>query len=197
MHWKDWCWGWSSNAWPPAVKNWLIGKDPDAGKDWRREEKGTTEDEMVGWHHQLDGHEFEQGLQVEWTGKPGVPRSIGCKESDTTEQLNWTSNKACQSTFLERQIFFFNPSQNNVLENNNKLLGKLNFKKSPKTTKHKFKSLSFFRFNTQKLFCQTSIKVLNVYSVSKLISLKICYQQFAGWTWVQSLVQEGSLEKRM
>ena len=45
--------------WPPNGKNWLIWKDPDAGKDWRREEKGTTEDEMVGWHHQLDGHEFE------------------------------------------------------------------------------------------------------------------------------------------
>ena len=45
--------------WPPDAKNWLILKDPDAGKDWRREEKGTTEDEMVGWHHWLDGHEFE------------------------------------------------------------------------------------------------------------------------------------------
>ena len=45
--------------WPPNVRNWLIGKDPDAGKDWRREEKGTTEDEMVGWHHRLNGHEFE------------------------------------------------------------------------------------------------------------------------------------------
>ena len=45
--------------WPLDAKNWLIGKDPDAGKDWRREEKGTTEDEMVGWHHQLNGHEFE------------------------------------------------------------------------------------------------------------------------------------------
>ena len=45
--------------WPPDVKNWLIWKDPDAGKDWRREEKGTTEDEMVGWHHQLSEHEFE------------------------------------------------------------------------------------------------------------------------------------------
>ena len=45
--------------WPPDVKNWLIGKDPDAGKDWRWEEKGTTEDEMVGWHHWLNGHEFE------------------------------------------------------------------------------------------------------------------------------------------
>ena len=45
--------------WPPSVKNWLFGKDPDAGKDWRQDEKGMTEDEMVGWHHQLEGHEFE------------------------------------------------------------------------------------------------------------------------------------------
>ena len=45
--------------WPPDMKNWLIGKDSDAGRDWRQEEKGTTEDEMVGWHHQLNGHEFE------------------------------------------------------------------------------------------------------------------------------------------
>ena len=50
--------------WPPDVKNWLTGKDPDAGKDWRQEEKGTAKDEMVGWHHQLDGHEFEQALGV-------------------------------------------------------------------------------------------------------------------------------------
>ena len=46
--------------WPPDAKNWVIWKDPDAGKDWRQEEKGTTEDEIVGWYHQLDGHEFEQ-----------------------------------------------------------------------------------------------------------------------------------------
>ena len=46
--------------WPPDVKSWLTGKDPDAGKDWRQKEKGTTEDEMVGWHHWLNGHEFEQ-----------------------------------------------------------------------------------------------------------------------------------------
>ena len=45
--------------WPPDVKNWLTGKDPDAGKDWRQEEKGATEDEMIGWHHQLNRHEFE------------------------------------------------------------------------------------------------------------------------------------------
>ena len=48
--------------WPSDVKNWLIGKDPDAGKDWRQEEKETTEDEMVEWHHRLNGHEFEQAL---------------------------------------------------------------------------------------------------------------------------------------
>ena len=59
VHWKDWCWSWNSNILPPDVKSWLIGKDPDAGKDWRQEEKGTTEDEMVGWHHWLNGHEFE------------------------------------------------------------------------------------------------------------------------------------------
>ena len=47
-------------VWPPDATSWLIGKDPDVGKDWRQEEKGTTEDEMVGWHHQLHGHEFEQ-----------------------------------------------------------------------------------------------------------------------------------------
>ena len=51
--------------WPPDVKNWLIWKDPDAGKDWRQEEKGMTEDEMVGWHHWLDGREFEQALGVD------------------------------------------------------------------------------------------------------------------------------------
>ena len=50
--------------WPPDAKNWLTGKDPDSGKDWRWEEKGTTEDEIVGWHHQLDGHEFEQARGV-------------------------------------------------------------------------------------------------------------------------------------
>ena len=50
--------------WPPDVKDWFIGKDPDAGKDWRQEEKGTTEDEMVGWHHWLDGHELAQALGV-------------------------------------------------------------------------------------------------------------------------------------
>ena len=89
--------------WPPDAKSWLIWKDPDAGRDWGQEEKGTTEDEMAGWHHQLDGHEFE------WT--PGVGDgqgglaccdSWGRKESDTTEWLNWTELKYC---FPERIYF--------------------------------------------------------------------------------------------
>ena len=76
---------------PPDVKNWHIGKDPDAGKDWGQEEKGTTEDEMVGWHHQLDGHEFEQALGVgDGQGSLACCSPWGRKELDTTEQqLNW------------------------------------------------------------------------------------------------------------
>ena len=54
----------SSNTLTADVKSWLIGKDPDVGKDWRQKEKGATEDEMVGWHNQLDGHEFEQAPEV-------------------------------------------------------------------------------------------------------------------------------------
>ena len=71
---------------PPDAKNWLIGKDPDAGKDWRQKEKGTTEDEMVGWHHKLDGHEFEQALGV-GDGQDSLAYCSpwGCKESNTTE----------------------------------------------------------------------------------------------------------------
>ena len=77
--------------WPSDEKNWLIGKDLDAGKDWRQEEKGTTEDEMVGWHHRLNGHGFGWTLGV-GDGQGGLARcdSWGRKESDTTEWLNWT-----------------------------------------------------------------------------------------------------------
>ena len=76
--------------WTADVKNWLNGKDPDAGKDWKQEENGMTEDERVGWHHWLNGHEFEQ--------TPGVGDGQGslaccspwvCKEQDVTEWLNW------------------------------------------------------------------------------------------------------------
>ena len=76
--------------WPRDTKNWLTWKDPDAGKDWRQEEKGMAEDEMVGWHHLLNGNEFEQALRV-----CGGQRSLACcrswgrKESGTIEHLNW------------------------------------------------------------------------------------------------------------
>ena len=76
--------------WLSDVKNWLIGKDPDAGKDWRQEEKGTTEDEMVGWHHWLDGHEFQQAPGVgDGQGSLECCSPWGHKESDMTEWLNW------------------------------------------------------------------------------------------------------------
>ena len=77
--------------WPPDVKNWLIWKVPDAGKDWRWEEEGTTGDKMVGWHHRLNGHAFEQAPGAS-DGQGGLAcRSPwGCKESDMTEQLNWS-----------------------------------------------------------------------------------------------------------
>ena len=76
---------------PPDAKSWFMGKDPDAGKDWRQAEKGTTVDEMVGWHHWLYGHEFEQAPGV-GDGQGGLMccSPWGCKESDTTDQLIWT-----------------------------------------------------------------------------------------------------------
>ena len=81
----------ASILWPSDVKNWLIWKHIDARKDQRWEEKGTTEDEMVGWHHQLDGHEFEQALWVgDGQGSLACCSPWGHKESDKTEQLTWT-----------------------------------------------------------------------------------------------------------
>ena len=77
--------------WPPDAKSWLVVKDPDAGRDWGQEEKGTTKHEMVGWHHWLDGHEFEQAL-----GAGDEQGSLACrspcsrKELESTERLNWS-----------------------------------------------------------------------------------------------------------
>ena len=77
--------------WPPDAKNWLIWKDPDAGKDWRQEEKGTRENELVAWHHWLNGHEFEQALEIgDGQGSLECCSPWGCKESDRTEWLKWT-----------------------------------------------------------------------------------------------------------
>ena len=77
--------------WPLDVKHWLIGKDPDAGKDWRQEEKGMTEDEMVGWHHRLEGHEFEWAPGVDdGQGDMACCSLWGRKELHRTERLSWT-----------------------------------------------------------------------------------------------------------
>ena len=80
--------------WPPdtnILTNWLIGKDPDAGNDWKQDEKGTAEDETVGWHHRLDGHEFEQASGIgDGQGDLACCSLWGCKEPDMTERLNWT-----------------------------------------------------------------------------------------------------------
>ena len=91
--------------WPPHAKSWLIGKDSDDGRDWGQEENEMTEDEMAGWHHQLNGREFE------WTPGVGVGQgglaccdSWGCKESDTTEWLNWTELKYVSGSQLCKQI---------------------------------------------------------------------------------------------
>ena len=77
--------------WSPDVKNWFLRKDPDAGKDWRQDEKGTTEDEMAGWHHWVNGYEFEQVLGV-GDGQVNLAccSPLGYQESETTEWLNWT-----------------------------------------------------------------------------------------------------------
>ena len=76
--------------WPSDAKNWLFRKDPDAGKDWSWEEKGMTEDEMVGWHHWLDGHETEQAPGFgDGQGSLDCFSPWGCNESEMTEVLNW------------------------------------------------------------------------------------------------------------
>ena len=89
--------------WPPD-ENWLTGKDSDAGRDWRQEEKGTTEDEMVGWYPWLDGHDFEHALGV-GDGQGGLAccGSWGCNESEMSERLNWTELEA----FLRRSFVEF------------------------------------------------------------------------------------------
>ena len=92
--------------WPPDEKNWLIGKDCDAGRDCGQEEKGATEDEMAGWCHWLDGRESEWTLGV-GDGQRGLVccDSWGRKESDTTEQLNWTECTNYYALVLGNKIY--------------------------------------------------------------------------------------------
>ena len=93
IHWKDWCWSWSPNTlatWCEELTHW---KNLDAGKDWRWEEKGLTEDEMVVWHHRLNGHEFEQAPGVgDGQGSLAHRSSWGRKESDVAWRLNNSNN---------------------------------------------------------------------------------------------------------
>ena len=97
--------------WPPDVKNWLFGKDPDAEEDWRQEEKGMIEDEMVGWHHWLDGREFEQA-----PGVCGGQRSLACcspwghKELDPTESLTLSLTWKCQIVHSKAALVFISTS---------------------------------------------------------------------------------------
>ena len=85
----------TTTFWPPDAKNWLIGKDPDAGKDWRWEEKGTTEDEIVGWHHWLNRHVWVSSRSWWGTGEPGVLQSMGSQRvrNNWATELNWTKHK--------------------------------------------------------------------------------------------------------
>ena len=78
--------------WPPHANSWLIGKDSDAGRNWRQEEKGTTEDEMAGWHHQLDGHEFEWTLGI-GDGQGGLACCNSWGRKDWVTELNWMGLK--------------------------------------------------------------------------------------------------------
>ena len=98
VHRKDWCWSWKTLIlWPPDAKSWLVWKYPDAGKDWGQEEKGTTEDETVRWHHWLNGHEFEQA-PGDGVGSLACCSPWSRKDSDTTERLN--NNKTYDITYL-------------------------------------------------------------------------------------------------
>ena len=94
--------------WPPHVKSWLIWKDPDSGKDWGQEDKGMTEDEMIGWHHRLNGHGFGWTLGV-GDGQGGLAccDSWGHKESDMTEWLNWTDERNQNDISRWRDIPWF------------------------------------------------------------------------------------------
>ena len=101
--------------WPPDVKSWLTGKDPNAGKDWGQEEKGATEDEMVGWHHRLNSRGWTPGAG-DGQGDLACCGSWGCKESDMTEQLNWTelSPQAIkQLTWILMESFRFSHKEEN------------------------------------------------------------------------------------
>ena len=114
--------------WPPDAKGWLIWKDPDAGKDWGQEEKGTTEDEMVGWHHWLNEHGFGWTLGV-GDGQGGLAccGPWGCKELDMTERLKWT-----ESSWLPSELANWSLNVPSAKPSMAVILGRLKRKKKKK-----------------------------------------------------------------
>ena len=96
VHWKVWCWSWNSKTLATWWKSWLIWRDPDAWKGWKWEEKGTTEDEMVGWHHRLNRHDYEQTLgDSEWQGKPVLLQFMGSQRVGHY----WVTEQDCSSEY--------------------------------------------------------------------------------------------------
>ena len=132
----------------PHEKSWLTGKDPDAGKDWRQKEKGMTEGEMVGWHHWLDGHEFEQAPGVD-DGHRSLAccSSWGCKESDMTERLKWT-----EQNFLSLYHLFPTEKQTHI-----SILDSL-MTQSKQTNKHSFQECLLTTFSLH-LYSRCSINI--------------------------------------
>ena len=106
--------------WPPDAKSWLIAKDPDSGKDWRKEEKGMREDEIVEWHHWLDGHIWADSGSWWWTGKSGVLQSMGLQRvgHDWATELTWTDPNP-KAEFL---FCYANPLDEDIQHKNIKFL---------------------------------------------------------------------------
>ena len=100
---EAWCWSWSANIWPPDANSWLIAKDPGAGKDWGQEEKGMTEDELVGWHHRLNRHELGRLGCWWWTGMTGVLWFLGLQRVGH----DWATAKSCLARkYIMLTIFY-------------------------------------------------------------------------------------------
>ena len=154
--------------WPPDAKSWLIWKDPDAGKDWGQEEKGMTEDEMVWWHHGLNGHEFGESLGV-GDGQGGCS-PWGRKESDTTEQVNWTQDWATElnSRPACSQVAFFSLSIHMAEEFSRASFKRPNMRALPSWPNHFLKApllntiTSGFRISTYEFGGSTNIKTITL-----------------------------------
>ena len=113
----QWCWRWTPILWARDAKNWLIGKEPDAGKGWRQKEKGMAENEMIEWHHQFSGHEFEQALgDGEGQGSLASCSPWGCKELDMTS--NWRATQMLRKSYdfspYSEDVVYYNDSSPNI-----------------------------------------------------------------------------------